>query len=179
MNAFLPKSQYHHSILLMILDTADPLGPFDMPVASIIAAVMASLHLLAYSTLLGAELYQSFVMTKLAFQSLPRSAFTSLQKRVFPVYFRGQSLLLAVVALTLPPSGPVSLFNLSNSITFAVAGGTALLNLLVYGPRTQQLMIERIHQGSWLPRCYVLVTQSLTIFSHARLDTVGRGRRSQ
>lgn len=136
----------------MLLDTVDPLGPFYMPVASIIAAAMAPLHLLAYSTLLGAELYQSFVITKLAFQSLPRSAFTSLQKRVFPVYFRGQNLLLAAVALTLPPSGPVSLFNMGYSVTFAIAGGTALLNLLVYGPRTQQLMIERIHQGSWLPQ---------------------------
>lgn len=132
----------------MLLDAIDPLGPFDMPVASIIATAMAPLHLLAYSTLLGTELYQSFAMTKLAFQSLPRSAFTTLQKRVFPVYFRSQTLLLIVVALTLPPSGPVSFCNMSNSITFALAGGAALLNLLIYGPRTQRIMIERIHQGS-------------------------------
>jgi hypothetical protein len=119
-----------------------------MPVASIVAAVMAPLHLLVYSTLLGTELYQSFVMTKLAFQALPRSAFTSLQKRVFPVYFRGQALLLGLVVLTLPPSGPISLLSKqSNSVTFAVAGGAALLNLLVYGPKSQKLMIERIHQG--------------------------------
>jgi len=118
-----------------------------MPVASTIAAAMAPLHLLAFSTLLGAELYQTFVMTKLTFQALPRSAFISLQKRAFPVYFRGQSLLLVVVALTVPLSGPVSLFNTTNSILFAVAGGTALLNLLVHGPRTQSHMIERIHQG--------------------------------
>ena len=122
-----------------------------MPVSSIIASIVPPLHLLAYSTLLGTELYQSFVMTKLAYQALPRSAFTSLQKRTFPIYFRGQTFLLGLVALTLPPQGPKSLMNSKTSlITFGVAGGTALLNLAIYGPRTQQLMVERIHQG--MPR---------------------------
>lgn len=130
------------------MDTVNPLGPFDMPVASIVVAAMTLLHLLAYSTLLGTELYQSFVMTRLAFQSLPRSAFTTLKRRVFPVYFRSQTLLLTVAALTLPPSGPVSLVKTSNSITFALAGGTALLNLLIFGSRTQRIMLERIRQGS-------------------------------
>lgn len=136
----------------MNLDTVDPLCSLVMPVAPIIAAAMAPLHLLAYSTLLGTEL-QTFVMTKLAFQSLPRSALISLQKRAFSIYFRGQTMLLVVVALMLPPSGPVSLFNVSNSVTFAISGGSALLNLLVYGPGTRSFMLEKIHQGSWLPRC--------------------------
>ncbi|KAH6643722.1 hypothetical protein C7974DRAFT_4068 [Boeremia exigua] len=118
-----------------------------MPIKSIIAVAMPPLHLLAYSTLLGTELYQSFVMTKLAYQALPRSAFTSLQKRVFPVYFKGQTLLLGLVVLTLPPGGPKSLVdNQTSAFAFAVAGGSALLNLFVYGPETQRLMIERVHQ---------------------------------
>lgn len=125
-----------------------------MPTVSIVAAILAPLHLLAYSTLLGTELYQSFVMTKIAFQSLPRSAFTSLQKSVFPVYFRGQTLLLGLVVLTLPPSGPISLFsNKTNLITFVVAGATALLNLLVYGPKSKKIMIQRLHQGVLALKC--------------------------
>lgn len=152
----------------MLLDTVDPLVGIDMPITSIVALAMPPLHLLAYSTLLGTELYQSFVMTKLAYQALPRSAFTSLQKQVFPVYFKGQAFLLGLVALTIPPCGPTSLIDRKgNSITFAVAGGTALLNLLLYGPRAQKLMIKRVHQGMRATEGCVL--RRLTAHSNPRL----------
>jgi hypothetical protein len=111
--------------------------------------ILPPVHLLAYSTLLGTELYQSFVMTKVAYQALPRSAFTTLQKRVFPIYFQSQSILLLLVAATLPPHGPTSVFEeRGNWITLAIAGVSAGLNLIVYGPKTKQLMLERVHQGT-------------------------------
>ncbi|RYC63370.1 hypothetical protein CHU98_g2870 [Xylaria longipes] len=110
-------------------------------------SLLAPLHLLSFSTLLGTQLYQTFVVTKICYVSLPRSAFTTLQKRLFPIYFRGQSLLLLLTIVTIPPYGPVTLIaNKVAWIPFAFAGVTAALNLLVYGPRTRQLMIERIHQ---------------------------------
>ncbi|KAF1848712.1 uncharacterized protein K460DRAFT_309327 [Cucurbitaria berberidis CBS 394.84] len=113
------------------------------------SSILGPVHLLAYSTLLGTELYQSFVMTKVAYQALPRSAFTSLQKRVFPIYFQSQSLLLLLAAVSIPPHGLISLFKeKSDWIPFAVAGITAGLNLVVYGPRTKELMIEKVHQAT-------------------------------
>ncbi|KAI1653136.1 hypothetical protein F4813DRAFT_375943 [Daldinia decipiens] len=111
------------------------------------ASVLAPIHLLSYSTLLGMELYQSFVMTKVCYQELPRSAFTTLQKRIFPLYFRGQTLLLLLTAATVPPYGPLTLqSSKGNWIPFAIAGVTALFNLMLYGPRTRRVMIDRIHQ---------------------------------
>ncbi|KAI0549606.1 hypothetical protein F4679DRAFT_584322 [Xylaria curta] len=125
---------------------------------------LAPLHLLSFSTLLGTQLYQTFVVTKICYVSLPRSAFTTLQKfynvkleittneflctqRLFPIYFSGQSMLLLLTIVTIPPHGPLTLVaNKVAWIPFAIAGVTAALNLLVYGPRTKQLMIERIHQ---------------------------------
>ena len=87
-------------------------------------------------------------MTKVCYNALPMSAFTTLQKRVFPVYFRGQTLLLVLTALTHPPYGPVSLAtSLWDLIPLAFGGAMAALNLLVWGPRAQTAMIERIHQG--------------------------------
>jgi hypothetical protein len=116
--------------------------------SSSVVSVLAPAHLFAYSALLGTELYQSFVMTKVAYQALPRSAFTTLQKRVFPIYFQSQSLLLLLVAVTTPPLGPISLTRATTDwVTFVVAGVTAGLNLVTYGPRTKSLMIERVHQG--------------------------------
>lgn len=124
----------------------------NMPSLSFLSTLLAPLHLLAYSTLLGTELYQSFVMTKIAYHALPKTAFTSLQKKVFPVYFRSQSLLLILVATTFPPHGPVSLVKEKGDwVAFVVAGATAGLNLMIYGPRTKNVMIERIHQGELFP----------------------------
>lgn len=88
-------------------------------------------------------------MTKVTFQALPRSAFTTLQKRIFPIYFQGQALLLLLVVATRPPYGPVSLVQQKQDwIPFAIAGVTAGLNLLMYGPQTQRFMVERVHQGT-------------------------------
>lgn len=113
-----------------------------------ISSVLPAFHLLAYSSLLGTQLYQSFVMTKVAYLALHRSAFTTLQKKVFPIYFQTQSLLLLVVAATTPPYGPTSLMEEKMDwIPFAVAIVTAGLNLVLYGPRTKYFMIERTHQG--------------------------------
>jgi hypothetical protein len=110
--------------------------------------IMPPLHLLAYSTLLGTELYQSFLMTRLTYQALSRKSFVSLQRTVFQVYFWGQTLLLVLVAFTIPPHGVYSLMESKIGMgVFGVAEGTALLNLLVYGPRTQDLMDERMDQS--------------------------------
>ena len=123
------------------------MGAAVQALPGLFSSILPPAHLLAYSTLLGTELYQSFVMTKVAYQALPRSAFTTLQKRVFPVYFQSQSILLLVVAATFPPHGPISIFRKRGDwIAFAIAGVTAGFNLIVFGPRTQALMIERVHQ---------------------------------
>ena len=126
---------------------------------------LASYHVIIYGTLLGTELYQvlissmqikasltgdtkSFVMTKVCYNALPISAFTTLQKRVFPVYFRAQTLLLVCTALTHPPYGPTSLaVSIWDLIPLAFGGAMAGWNLMVWGPRAQTAMTERIHQG--------------------------------
>jgi hypothetical protein len=56
--------------------------------------------------------------------------------------------MLVLAAVTFPPYGPVSLIkNKWDWIPFAIAGVTAGLNITIYGPRTRQIMIDRIHQG--------------------------------
>ncbi|KAF2805265.1 uncharacterized protein BDZ99DRAFT_466901 [Mytilinidion resinicola] len=101
-------------------------------------------HFFTYATLLGTSLYQTFVMTKVCYNALPRSAFTTLNKRVFPVYFQGQTLLLALTAATFPPYGPLSLRrSMGDLLPLALAGGMAVLNLVKFGPATQKAMVER------------------------------------
>lgn len=117
------------------------------------SAILPPVHLFAYSALIGTELYQTFVVTKITYRALPRPAFVGLQKKLFPAYFNAQYLLLLAVALTRPPYGPFSSFRETASfISFAVAGMTAGLNLTLYGPRSRALMIERATQGTWSSR---------------------------
>ena len=98
-------------------------------------------------------MYQSFVMTKVCFQALPMAQFTTLQKKVFPLYFKLQVGLLSAVILTHPR---MSLVSLSGRWQDFVPLGTALavsvLNLTVYGPRSEAVMVERSHQGKCTPQ---------------------------
>ncbi|KAH8156250.1 hypothetical protein CIB48_g11995 [Xylaria polymorpha] len=113
-------------------------------------SLLAPIHLLSFSTLLGTQLYQTFVVTKICYISLPRTAFTTLQKRLFPIYFRSQSLLMLLTIITIPSQGPLTLIaNKAAWIPFAFASVTAGLNLLVYGPRTRQITTrDGLHKPS-------------------------------
>ncbi|KAH6842366.1 hypothetical protein B0I37DRAFT_447846 [Chaetomium sp. MPI-CAGE-AT-0009] len=115
--------------------------------ASLLFGNPAPFHLLFYSTLLGTELFQTFINTKICFVALPRSAFTTLQKRIFPVYFWTQTTLVVLSAITFPPHGISSLvIQKGDWIPYAVATVTSVMNLAVYGPRTQKAMVNCIHQ---------------------------------
>ncbi|CAH0054519.1 unnamed protein product [Clonostachys solani] len=120
-------------------------------ILSVIQTIFCSgpAHLLCYSALLGTELYQSFVNTKICFLVLPRKPFTALQARVFPVYFRIQSLLLLLLAVTAPSRGLLSLIERkSNWVPLLVGTCTAALNLFVFGPRTSRAMVSIDQQGT-------------------------------
>lgn len=114
-----------------------------------LTTLLPRFHLLFYSTLLGASLFQTFVITKISFQALPRSAFITLQKRLFPVYFRVQTLLLVLTAATLPLPRMLT----TDGVLFAVAGVTAVGNLVVYEPRTR----EAVGRGNVVKLCLLLV----------------------
>ncbi|KAF4981308.1 hypothetical protein FDECE_17710 [Fusarium decemcellulare] len=120
-----------------------------MALLQYILASLAPIHLLSFSTLLGSQLYQTFIVTKVAFKHLPRNPYINFQKRIFPIYFNGQALLLLLTAVTFPPYGPVSMVeSKADWIPFTVAGVVSALNLLVFGPRTRKLMLDRAEQGT-------------------------------
>ena len=94
-------------------------------------------------------------MTKVCFNALPISAFTTLQKRVFPVYFRIQCMLFLLVTLTHPPYGLASLAtSFGDLLPLCIGGAVTTLNLLKWGPETQKAMVQRTHQGE--KYCYFM-----------------------
>ena len=110
---------------------------------------LAPVHLLANSTLLGMQLWQSFVMVKVAYLALSPEPFTLLQKRVFPVYFRSQCALIAISAITFPTNGPAGLLReYGHWVPHLVAAITAALNLVLFGPKTSRLMMIKRSQGT-------------------------------
>ncbi|KAJ5908618.1 hypothetical protein N7495_001300 [Penicillium taxi] len=101
-------------------------------------------HLLSYGTLLGLEVFQSFVNTKICFQALPMREFITLQKRLFPVYFSCQVGLAAITAATHPPYSLLSLVKDPwGAGPLAVVLTTGCLNRYVYGPSTTTTALVR------------------------------------
>ncbi|PLN75437.1 hypothetical protein BDW42DRAFT_180694 [Aspergillus taichungensis] len=111
-------------------------------------------HILSYGSLLGVQLYQTFVSGIVAFRALPRPQFAALQTATFPIYFTIQSALPVVVALTASRNGqslgisgllaPENRYNtLFPMVTVMVTG---LLNQFVLRPLTIGIMRERKHQ---------------------------------
>ncbi|KAL4781500.1 hypothetical protein BJX76DRAFT_15334 [Aspergillus varians] len=111
-------------------------------------------HILSYGTLLGVQLYQSFVSGIIAFRALPRPQFSSLQAKVFPTYFALQTALPVVVALTASrgeqPLGISGLLEPENHfkvlLPLATAFVTGLVNFAVLRKLTVDTMRERKHQ---------------------------------
>ncbi|KAJ5563036.1 hypothetical protein N7535_002516 [Penicillium sp. DV-2018c] len=101
-------------------------------------------HLLSYGALLGTELYQSFINTKICYQALPMKEFIILQKRLFPIYFGTQVGLAALTAATRPPYSIISLVRDPwGMASLAVVAVTGCLNWIIYGPRTTTASLVR------------------------------------
>ncbi|KAI2792517.1 hypothetical protein POX_b02555 [Penicillium oxalicum] len=111
-------------------------------------------HILSYGTLLGTQVFQSFVGGIVAFRALPRPQFATLQTAIFPVYFSMQTALPIVVALTASRHGqalglsglaaPENRFN--TLLPMATVAITGLINMFVLRPLTVKTMRERKHQ---------------------------------
>ncbi|KAJ5174751.1 uncharacterized protein N7482_000628 [Penicillium canariense] len=111
-------------------------------------------HILSYGTLLGSQIFQSFVGGIVAFRALPRPQFATLQTAIFPVYFSMQTALPVVVALTASRGGqalgisgllgPEDRF--STLLPMATVAITGLINMFVLRPLTVNTMRERKQQ---------------------------------
>lgn len=125
-------------------------------------------HILTYGTLLGSNLFQTFLNGPVAYKALPRPQFSTLQQAIFPPYFSFQTALPIILALTWPGekvaaagsaamrqnTGARGLLEGDNVLTaltpIAIMFGTSLLNLVLLGPATTKVMRERKHQGGLL-----------------------------
>jgi len=129
-----------------------------MPDLSIFASP-APYHIITYGTLLGTQFFQSFVGGIVAFRALPRPQFSSLQQKIFPIYFGLQTALPAVLALTYPgintalgkaPSSLAGTFSEANRwdvlVPILTVFVTGLINTVYVGPATTKIMKERKHQ---------------------------------
>jgi len=119
---------------------------------------LAGYHVVTYGTLLGTVAYQSFVGGTVAYKALPRPQFSSLQQKIFPIYFGIQTALPVVLALTYP--GSKTSLGTASSLSGVVAEANrmtvlmplaamfvaGLANLVYGGPATTSIMKERKHQ---------------------------------
>lgn len=112
--------------------------------------LLPPLHLLTFSTLLGTQLYQTIIITRITFTSLPRGPFIRLQKSLWPVYFRIQSLLFLFSSLTFPETYA------GKALALVIGGLVAGLNWGWAGPWARRVMLERNEIGR-LPVSFIVV----------------------
>lgn len=97
----------------------------------------------------------------MAFKTLPRAQFASLQAAIFPIYFSLQTALPLLLALTYPsaktltgssPSGFSGFFDSQNRLDvltpIAMIFAINVANLTYVGPKTNHTMRLRKHQGT-------------------------------
>ena len=104
----------------------------------------------SYGTLLGSEVFQTFIGGIVAFRVLPRPSFSVLQQSLFPIYFAMQTALAALLALTHPSSSgsdTLPLFATAHDTTAATSFSVILvcgfLNWFLVGPATVRAMRDR------------------------------------
>lgn len=93
----------------------------------------SSIHVLSYGILAGTTVWHSFLGGPIAYKTLPRQQFGTLQGRLFPPFFTLQAITSSVCLAT-------SYFNLSGTYNELIAMGvstlSAVLNLVLVGPWT-------------------------------------------
>lgn len=97
---------------------------------------------------------QSFVGGIVSFKALDRPQFSKLQQRMFPIYFALQSSMPILMALTYPSPSPITVSSGIAGVLdassrtnvlypLATVFVTSVINMLVVGPATTKIMLER------------------------------------
>ncbi|KAI5287252.1 hypothetical protein KEM52_001681, partial [Ascosphaera acerosa] len=123
-------------------------------------SMLAPAHILSYGTLLGSQVFETFVASVIAFKSLERPAFSKLQNHTFPCYFGMTTALPVVVALTFPglktavsTVAPSLAGVLDESVRcgtlvpLATVFFTSLTNLVCFLPRAKEIKAQRAKLG--------------------------------
>ncbi|KAK6953032.1 hypothetical protein Daesc_005330 [Daldinia eschscholtzii] len=123
-----------------------------------ILLTLAPYQVLSYGTLLGTQVFHTFINSILSFKVLERPQFAILQRAVFPAYFGIQTAAPVLLALTYPgsrnPLGVASsfagVFHPSNRWGVLVPLGTifvtGLVNLAYLLPETNKITALRREQ---------------------------------
>ncbi|KAI4865887.1 hypothetical protein F4820DRAFT_277857 [Hypoxylon rubiginosum] len=121
----------------------------------------APYHILSYGTLLGTQVFHTFINSVASFKVLERPQFAILQRAVFPFYFGIQTAAPVLLALTYPgrtnilrgidtPSSLAGVFHSSNRWGVLVPLGTILVtgivNLAYLLPETNKITALRRQQ---------------------------------
>ncbi|KAI0180971.1 hypothetical protein GGR52DRAFT_567222 [Hypoxylon sp. FL1284] len=121
----------------------------------------APYHILSYGTLLGTQVFHTFVNSVSSFKVLERPQFAILQRALFPTYFGIQAAAPVLLAITYPggtnilkgldtPSSLAGVFHSSNRwgvlLPLGTILATGLVNLAYFLPETNKVTALRRKQ---------------------------------
>lgn len=125
-----------------------------MTVAAAVAAVSggatvlspqgaAMVHLLAYGTLLGSVVFNTFVVGLTMFGNMPRQMFGRVQAKMFPKYFGLTTAAIFVLLAGHGMSDAGLVMEAPGVRELATAAGLSVLNMLLIEPYVTRLMFKR------------------------------------
>lgn len=104
------------------------------------ATRLSTIHVLAYSTCLGTNVFQTFLVGPIAYSTLPRQQFGNLQARLTPSFF-GLQAITATICVAASYYSTSGTYN--ELIAMSGVAAINLLNLAILGPMTTKMMMER------------------------------------
>ncbi|CAH0027651.1 unnamed protein product [Clonostachys rhizophaga] len=103
----------------------------------------APVHLVCFFALLGTEVHQSLITAKKYFHALRRDKSLTSHEQVSPVLIRAQSILLILVAVTVPSHGLLSLVEHKSSwIPLVIISYATALNVFLFHPRASRALSD-------------------------------------
>lgn len=113
-----------------------------------------SIHLLAFGTALGSQVWVSFVGGPVQYANLPRQTFGVIQSKIFPYFFGLNGALSLLLVGTLAREfkvireHPFDIFDSTvyQAFTLATCAVSHIVNGLVIGPASSKIMFDRHRQ---------------------------------
>ncbi|KAF6231738.1 hypothetical protein HO173_010040 [Letharia columbiana] len=124
-------TQIHQNLHIITDPSNQPLNNVKMPILALFTNLTFH-HISLLAFLLGAQIYQSFLVNITAKNALTEAHFRILQAAIWPMYFKMHMIVTMLLALTYPGAGKTAPFPGSNSVQGQPDGGDRLTVMLSF-----------------------------------------------
>lgn len=131
---------------LLVAVALSPVGNFDLRDAQLLVSLLRLVHLAAFSTWLGVQVWVTFIAGVTMFRHLPRHTFGFIQGKLFPKYFLLGTILSCASILSYLVEHPFTSWGYREKMqgySLAVSLVMVLANLVYFEPQTSRCVAAK------------------------------------